>query len=184
MLIVNPKAGRGRAKKYIGLIKEYLDSKNIEQEIVYTGYPGHATQIARECESEIIYSLGGDGTLNEIINGTVNSKKIIVNIPAGSGNDFIRSITDIQDPFEIFKRSFTAGTRDIDSIKVNNRYCLNIASVGIDATVAHNANSLKKIPLLSGSLAYFLSILITLLRHRAYRLKIRIGSESFNKEVL
>ena len=184
MIILNPKAGRGRAKKYIDRIMEYLESINIEHEVAYTSYQGHATQIARECKSDIIYSLGGDGTLNEIINGTINTGKTVVNIPAGSGNDFVRSITDIQDPFDIFMKSFTVGTRDVDSIKINDRYCLNIASVGIDATVAHTANSLKKIPLLSGYLAYFLSILITLLKHRAYRLKIDIGTESFKKEVL
>jgi len=187
ILVINLQAGRGKASKYIGKIKSLLDCRKKKYDMVMTEYSGHAAVIAREysnTESRLIYSLGGDGTLNEITNGAVNTGSVVVNIPTGSGNDFIKSVTDLRDPMEIFERSFGAEERLIDTMKVNGRYCINIASVGLDASVAHMANKIKKIPLLSGSLAYYLSIFLTLIKHRSYKLKVTIDSRTVEKEFL
>ena len=64
--------------------------------IHYTKGKEDATEIVKQytnnLEETIIYSVGGDGTLNEVVNGIANSNKILGIIPAGSGNDFVRSI--------------------------------------------------------------------------------------------
>ena len=188
VLIVNPKAGRGKAARFVIKAQKILDSKGLQYKTEYTQYPGHATEIAREYvntnNNEIIFSFGGDGTLNEITNGMIGTEAVLVNIPTGSGNDFIRSVTKTHNPHDIFDRSIEAGSRYIDVMRVNGRYCTNIASVGLDATVAHNVSIFKKIPLMPGSLAYYLSILITLIKYSAYKLKVVIDGVEYKKEVL
>lgn len=188
VLIVNPKAGRGKAARFAQKAQKILDIKGMKYKIEYTQYPGHASEIARryvaQNNNEYVFSLGGDGTLNEITNGIVGTKAVLVNIPTGSGNDFIRSITDIHDPQEIFDRTLEAGHRYIDVMKVNGRYCTNIASVGLDATVAHNVTIFKKIPLMPGSLAYYLSILVTLVKYSSYNLKVIIDGVEYKKNLL
>jgi YegS/Rv2252/BmrU family lipid kinase len=187
VFIVNLKAGKGKAAKYIKKIKSYPEKGMDKFDVVYTEFPGHATEIAHrysKMDDMTLYSLGGDGTLNEVVNGSIGTNTVVIDIPTGSGNDFIKSITDIRDPFEIFKRSLSAQTKTIDTMRVNDRYCINIASVGLDATVAYNAKMLKKVPLISGSLAYFLSIFITLVKYKAYKLNLCIDSEEYKVESL
>lgn len=188
ILIVNLTAGKGAARKYIDSIKRFIGNKKEPYKVIYTEYPGHAEEIAREysLDSEnVIYSFGGDGTFNEVVNGVVNTDSVVVNIPTGSGNDFIKTVTDIGDPFEIFKRSFDSGSRSIDTMKINERYGINIASVGIDATVGYNAQKIKKIPFLSGSLVYLLSVFISLIKYKPYKLKMCFDdSQAYEKENL
>lgn len=96
VFIVNPKAGNGRSLKMINAIKEICKEEKLNYEIVYTTDKGDATNIARKNSSNIdetiIYSVGGDGTLNEVVNGIVGSNAVLGVIPGGTGNDFYKSI--------------------------------------------------------------------------------------------
>ena len=91
--------------KHIPEIKEYCESNGYPYEIVITEYPGHATEIARAHSSQDlrIYSVGGDGTLNEVLNGMAGSGCSLAAIPSGSGNDFIRSIVGKDIPDNIIR---------------------------------------------------------------------------------
>ena len=81
----------------------------------------------------ISYSGGGDGTLNEVLNGVVGTKNLLAVVPAGSGNDFYKTLSKIDEK-----------TPTIDIGKINNRYFINIVSIGIDAEVADNVSLMKK----------------------------------------
>ncbi len=137
VFIVNPKAGNGRSLKMINAIKEICKEEKLNYEIVYTTDKGDATNIARKNSSNIdetiIYSVGGDGTLNEVVNGIVGSNAVLGVIPGGTGNDFYKSIKQ--------------NGRMIDKADVglvNDRYFINVASLGLDARIAAKANDLKK----------------------------------------
>lgn len=101
----------------------------------YTEYPGEAKRIAKKYifSKNIIYSVGGDGTLNEVLNGVVGTKNLLAVVPAGSGNDFYKTLSKIDEK-----------TPTIDIGKINNRYFINIVSIGIDAEVADNVSLMKK----------------------------------------
>jgi YegS/Rv2252/BmrU family lipid kinase len=187
LLIVNPAAGKGRADRFLESFVNILKSAGLEYRIVYTEYPGHAVQIVKESLSEkglFIYSIGGDGTLNEVINGAVNTEAVVINIPAGSGNDFIKSVSDLRDPVEIFEKSLSSQIKVIDTMKINGRFCVNIASAGLDAVVAYNTNSFKKLPLVSGSAAYLLGIFKSLIKFNFYNLEINIDGNDYSRELL
>jgi len=162
--IVNPAAGHGKAKRMAEELKN--SQSDCESEILITSGAGDATEIARRysCGDNRVYSVGGDGTINEVINGSIGGESRVCIIPAGSGNDLIRSVDDI------------SGDCDIDVGSVNGRYFANIASIGFDADVAHNAKRFKKIPLLGG-LSYYISIFYTLIKKKPLKVTIDIEGE-------
>ena len=138
LFIVNPVAGKGGALRRIPEIKKYFGVNDQEYEIRVTEYPGHATEIAREysmAQTLRIYSVGGDGTLNETLNGMAGSKSSLGTIPSGSGNDFIRSIIGESIPENITKYTVEGNEMLIDYARINDKYFINIASLGFDAEV-------------------------------------------------
>lgn len=154
VFIVNPKSGSGEGILLSNMIKEICESKKYEYDIHYTKYPNHATEIAQlysnEKEPVIVYSIGGDGTLNEVVNGIVGSNNFLAVIPAGTGNDFVKSLKK--------------GIYSVDLGQVNDRYFINTASVGLDAQVCANLQGLRKLPIRPKD-RYLFSILYTFLTY-------------------
>ena len=135
IFIINPVSGAGRGEKIGKKIEHVAPELGLDYEIHYTTRGHEATEIAKKYKKEegIIYSVGGDGTLLEVLNGVVGSKNMLAVIPAGSGNDFYRSIEKREE------MSFP-----VDVGKVNDLYFLNCCSIGIDAEIGHNAGLMKE----------------------------------------
>jgi diacylglycerol kinase (ATP) len=187
LFIINPVAGRGRALKLLPSIKEIMDDIGEEYHIEITENPGHATDIARsytQRDNYRVYSVGGDGTLNEVMNGMVNSKSSLAVIPGGTGNDFIRSITSKSAVKSLLKQTICGSEKLIDIARVNGRYFINIASLGFDAEVVYSAKGFKKIPWISGQLAYLLGILKTLFINWFQKVTLEIDGRAFEKRIL
>ena len=96
--IINPRSRSGRGKQIWNNVKQQLDDLQITYEFFYTEHKSHATEITTHlCETiedhlEIVV-LGGDGTVNEVINGITDFSKVCLSyIPSGSSNDFARSL--------------------------------------------------------------------------------------------
>ena len=86
--IVNPIAGGGRAKEFIKKAEPILRAKGLPFTIGCTQYPRHAEELARQVDYNTyskVVSVGGDGTLNEVINGLDLERGVLGVIPAGSG---------------------------------------------------------------------------------------------------
>jgi YegS/Rv2252/BmrU family lipid kinase len=187
LFIVNPVAGKGGALRRIPEIKKYFGINDQEYEIRVTEYPGHATEIAREyCMAQTlrIYSVGGDGTLNETLNGMAGSKSSLGTIPSGSGNDFIRSIIGESIPENIIKYTVEGSEMLIDYARINDKYFINIASLGFDAEVAYQTCRFKKLPLISGSMAYVLGILATIAICKNHYMELRTDTEEYSGKAL
>ncbi|MBR6534028.1 MAG: hypothetical protein IKT65_00500 [Clostridia bacterium] len=146
--IINPAAGQGLAQKYAN---ESDDNR-------YTTAIGDAEKIAREIcdtvENAEITVYGGDGTLNEVVNGVIGSKyassAVISAYPAGTGNDFLRYSNENV-------------TVKCDTVKYNNnRHYVNILNIGFDCDVVIKTAEMKKKPFISGSVAYILSLVLRL----------------------
>lgn len=187
VFILNPVAGKGKTLKLIPAIKEYFASSKEDYIIEITKYPGHAAKIASDCSSEQpcrIYSVGGDGTLNEVLNGMAGSGSFLAVIPSGSGNDFIKNILQDNDLKNIIERTAKGNAKLIDVAKINDRYFINIASLGFDAQVAHKTGHFKKIPLISGKMAYILGILTTIMQRKTNILEICIDGACIKADTL
>ena len=171
---------------YIDKIKKYFEENEESYTIEITKYPGHATELVKSYCSQKeyrVYAVGGDGTLNEVLNGIIDTSSTLGVIPCGSGNDFIKSIVaEITD--DIFIRTLKGSERSIDLGKINDRYFLNISSVGFDSEVVYYTNKIKKIKFISGPTAYILGILRTLFTYRFINAQIDIDGIKYNKELL
>ena len=187
LFILNPLAGKGAALKLLPEIKNCCDAGCHEYTIETTKYPGHATEIASyysAMDDYRIYSVGGDGTLNEVLNGMAGSGSSLAVIPVGCGNDFIRSITGEQNMNNIVARTIEGIEKSVDLAKANGKYFINISSMGFDGLVNYNTINIKKIPYISGSVAYILGILVTLIKYKNYNLKISIDNETIETKSL
>lgn len=169
LFIINPKAGKGKSIDIISEIKEIFKDTSEQCVIEITKEPGHATDLVRNYvskENYRVYAVGGDGTLNEVLNGMVNSESCLGVIPSGSGNDFIRSIFEKYSSNNILRNTINGKIEVIDLAKIDGRYFINISSVGIDAEVVNNAKNIKRYPFISGKMAYILSVFITIFKYK------------------
>lgn len=170
LFIVNPVAGKGHTLRIIPEIEALMEKHSLPYKIEITEAPGHATVIAKEYIKEgrnlRIYAVGGDGTLNEVLQGVVGSDACLGIIPAGTGNDFIKSFCAIRDPVKLLPFLVHADPVPVDVCKMNDRYFLNIASAGFDADVVASTQRLKRLPLMKGKIAYIGGILLSLIRKK------------------
>jgi len=187
LFIINPASGKGKSIELIEKIKDKFHNSNEEYIIEITKYPEHAREIVREYvknQCYRVYAVGGDGTLNEVLNGIVGSNSSLGVIPVGSGNDFARTVYKSYDFDDILQGLISGKEKIIDIGKVNDRFFLNVSSVGIDAEVAKNAIKFKRMPMISGSFAYLLSIFMTLINYASCIMKISVDDKVIHEEIL
>lgn len=187
LFILNPIAGKGKTLKLIPDIHAYFRDSGKEYIIETTEYPGHATEIASRYSSREdfrIYSIGGDGTLNEVLNGMAGSGSSLAAIPAGSGNDFIKSIIGSRPLKDMIKSVVEGLERRIDLARVNDKYFINITSLGFDAQVVQKTLNFKKLPLISGKLAYMLGIITAVMRCENHYMEIAIDGNLIKTKAL
>ncbi|HNR66008.1 MAG TPA: acylglycerol kinase family protein, partial [Atribacterota bacterium] len=123
-LIINHTAGGGKPEKYISEILSYFDRLNFEYHVSWTPSSGSATALARQAAeqgADLIISVGGDGTINEIINGIIQSstQPALGIIPAGWANDFIKSTSIPRDILQACQIISRKKTRMIDVGLIN-----------------------------------------------------------------
>ena len=182
VIMANPISGRGKGKTNALIVQKLLKKYGIDSIIKVSNYEGELNEIAKKLSGispTRFYSIGGDGTLNEIASGIVNTSSDVVVLPCGTGNDFIKCVSDYFSLRKIILTSLDKKSTSFDIIKINNnRYCLNILNAGFDAMVAKNIKYFRWIPLLSGKAKYNLSIFFTLIKNRNYMLRIKTNSDT------
>jgi YegS/Rv2252/BmrU family lipid kinase len=140
LFILNPKAGSGLNNTITGSIKKSFDKEEFDAEIILTGFAGHATTLSREAAKnkfDIVAAAGGDGTINEVAQSLKDTGTALAIIPTGSGNGFARHFKiplNIEKAISIIKKGKTVS---VDSLLINEKFCLNIAGAGFDAHIAH-----------------------------------------------
>lgn len=185
LFIVNPVAGGGRAKNLISDINVFMQDKSIKYEIKLTEKPRDAIEITKEGVKdnyETIVAVGGDGTVNEVAIGILESAKGTLGIiPSGTGNDLARTL-DI--PFN-FKEAIDViirgNKKNIDIGFVNDNLFLNIASMGLDSEVVKNTEKIKiKI---KSKIAYTIGIINTLFKFKGKKIKLEIDDKLTHKDI-
>lgn len=180
IILVNPISGNKRGMKKAIIVQKLLKKYNINSQIFESHYEGELTNISKELSSKDkcrFYSIGGDGTLNEIVSGIIGTESEIVVLPCGTGNDFSRYINSYKSLRKIILSSINLKSSKFDIIKINkNRYCFNILNIGFDAMVAQNMNKFRWVPFISGTGKYNLAIVYTLFQNRNFKLRIRTNN--------
>ncbi|MDD5448361.1 MAG: diacylglycerol kinase family protein [Actinomycetota bacterium] len=155
LVVVNPGAGGGKAlQDGIWLLKS-LNRLGIKNEAFFTEHPGHAEKIVQRWTErvDVVVAVGGDGTINEAINGMMASPtpdKVFCAFPAGTADDYCHNMGiprgDRKKALEVI---LAGGEREIDLIRYNDRYAVVSVGVGFDAEVAYKALGSKKVRLLA-----------------------------------
>ena len=168
IFIVNPAAGKSdRTAEYRKMIEAAFAPRGLSYELLVSGAPGECRTLARQAaqsgEEVRLYACGGDGTLNEVVNGVVGyGNAAVTHFPGGSGNDTIK-IFDDPAAFTSIERLLDAEEARFDLIRCNDSYALNVLSIGFDARVGTDIARFKRLPLVSGKGAYILSIFSNML---------------------
>ena len=185
--IVNPVAGRGKAKHFAVRLRKFCDHASVPHEILTTEYPGHGTELAREAskKNDYVVAVGGDGTVNEVASGLVGTPATLAVLSEGSGNDFARLVnapSRIDHFFEkVFgsrKTQFDVGRSRITHAdgRQNERYFFNSLGLGFDAAVAKHV---AQISWLRGIPLYATALVQTLIGYRPHRF--RVESAAYTK---
>ena len=197
--IVNRAAGGGKTERDWPLIDQILKKQGILFEPHFTNRRLHASVIARnkikEGYSKIIV-VGGDGTMNEVINGVFAQKRINTTevmlgmISVGTGNDWARMFNipaDYEGAVQTIKQQKTfiqdAGLVNYrKNEKEWKRYFINIAGMGFGARVVERSNRMKDKGK-SSPFLYFYNIFYSLIRYRAQKAEIEIDGKIYDRTV-
>ena len=179
-IIINPSSTKGL--KLWKDVKKRLEESHIKYDSVITwqGHTAHAAKKAQEEGFKKIFIVGGDGTINEVINGLDLEDIILGIIPAGCGNDFAKmlGIKSIEDGISSILSGYI---KLVDVGFVNNRYFINSLGVGLDARIVYIADRLRNI---KNRVKYLVSALTTLLNFPAFNVKIESKDYKFSGHVL
>lgn len=157
LLIVNPCAGKGKINKYIPDICDNLEKQGYELEVIYTSKENDGYSIIKNYIRYIdtVIVCGGDGTLNEVINGVIDSnRKINVSfIPVGTTNDFARTVKMPINKLVLSKKLSKFKKQEVDIGRFNNKYFYYVAAFGAFSDISYITKQKDKNKL--GRIAYF-----------------------------
>lgn len=177
--IVNPAAGTGFSLKTMQKLEAILSARGIEYRICKTEAPGHATRLAAELAADgevtAVVSVGGDGTAGEVAAGLSGTGKPMGIIPAGTGNDFIKSAGIPNDPEKALELLLQGNPVPIDTGMVNDRFFLNVCGTGFDVTVLDYAESEKEKH--RGLTPYFLGLIKAIFHYQSVQLTVTADGE-------
>lgn len=186
-IILNTNANERKCERSWRLVAELLERRNIRYELHVTHQPGEGIKTARGlCESGIrhIVAAGGDGTLNEVVNGIFSAgidtrEAWLAVLPMGRGNDWARTHhypDSIEEVVEVW-RNGNFLQHDIGCVRTgvhdghpHSRYFINIAGFGFDADVIYNVTNDP--PKLFGLNVYVLTLLRTLFSHKPTHIRV------------
>jgi diacylglycerol kinase (ATP) len=165
---VNPASGNGATGKRWPELAHRASMLGLSGETLFSDRPGHLIELAGAAVdggAHLVVAVGGDGTLNEVVNGVAGRDVELATIPLGTGMDFVRTYgipTKFDDAVQV---ALNGATRTIDAGRVRyrtwsgedaERWFANVGSVGMSGAVAQRANGMSKA--LGGKLTFFYAL--------------------------
>ncbi|MFV0483013.1 MAG: diacylglycerol/lipid kinase family protein [Bacteroidales bacterium] len=134
--IINPRSGGAGG---VGQILRRLSNKYPRSRIVLSEYRGHISKMVEKNfdKVDVFVAIGGDGTINELASSLVNTGKLMGAIPLGSGNGFAKEFGFTRSIDNLMKSALKNSFVEVDVLKINDKYCINVAGNGIDSVVAN-----------------------------------------------
>ncbi len=147
LFIVNPISGIGRQKKIEALLESNIDHSLLDYTVRYTERIHHGTELAKDAVEQgcfdAIVTVGGDGSVNDVVSGMVGSNIALGIIPCGSGNGLARNLKIPLTPAHAIEILNHYKVAEIDTIYLNDRVIASIAGIGFDARVARRMKQTK-----------------------------------------
>jgi len=163
-----------------------MNETGVRYDVFETKYKEHATELAKNASGkgyDGIVSVGGDGTLLEIVQALHGTEETLGIIPAGTGNDFREAVRVPADPLEALDIILAGNKKRIDLGLINGRkYFLNVAGTGFDVDVLKNTNRVRRF--FTGGFAYYLGIVMSLLGYKNLKIRLTLDGETIEREIL
>lgn len=183
-LIYNPVSKKAKSAYALFLelgIKKLIDGGRNHVELVKTQAPLDATRLAREAVDlnfDMVVAIGGDGTLNEVINGVVGADIIVGLIPFGITNVFALEVGIPRDPFDAINVLLHGKPRRIDIGRANDRYFILMVGAGLDGVAVNNFPF--KLKWFLGKLSYLVTgMYYYLLKYKPARMEITVDGKKY-----
>ena len=183
-LILNPIAGRGRGERMKEQILARLKQSGCEHDISFTGQKGVGKLLAKQAAADgydIVIAAGGDGTVNEVVNGIAGSQSAIGVVPLGTGNDFAMMIGMPKDPLACLDRILQGRMQTVDLCRVNDRYFASSVGAGFDGECTYTAN--HRFKHLRGMIVYILSVFTTVFSYHPRHVRLTIDGTTREQEI-
>lgn len=172
LLIANPASQNGNgaamAEKAASILRSELGDEHLS--VAFTAEPKHASHLAASSEGfSTVITLGGDGAVHEVANGlmwrSASSRPALGVIPAGSGNDYAKSLGIPSNLEEACRKVLQYSPKPVDIGKVDGEYFVETLSFGLDAAIALDTMERRKKTGRKGALLYMESGINQLLNH-------------------
>jgi len=148
LFLVNPASGNSATGKRWPELRRRAAELGLTGDEVLSEYPGHLAEAARDAGDRLLVVVGGDGTMNEVVNGAAATNAEIAILPNGTGQDFGRTHAIPTGFDDAVRVALDGETRAIDIGRVvlggETRYFANVGSAGMSGSVARRANSMSK----------------------------------------
>ena len=159
--IVNPVACGGKCAGMFDEVRKYLEEHGMDYEFIKTEAPGLSAGLALgayERGERFLVSVGGDGTLSEIVSAIYDKSDVTLGLlPFGTGNDFARALAIPTEPRAAARVLLEGETRPVDAGLAGNKPFINVGGLGFDVDVVLNTERYKG--KLHGMLPYFLGVM-------------------------
>ena len=186
IFIVNPAAGKPETT---ARLERQIAGLSFPHEVFYTRGEGDAQaaaeRAARDGEPARLYACGGDGTLNEVVNGAAGHDFLAVtNVPMGTGNDFLKLFgSDYRSIFSNLEALAAGPQAAFDLMDCNGKLGLDVICAGVDARIAAGVHKYKRLKGVSGRWAYLLSLAEQVLVRGICRpMTVSMGAERWTQE--
>ncbi|HAQ07805.1 MAG TPA: sphingosine kinase [Bacillus bacterium] len=185
IIIVNPSSGKEKARDYAEKTENILSNQYSDIVTRLTESEGDAASFAREaCQEGVtaVIVMGGDGTVNEAINGISDQthRPRLGIVPLGTINDFARALDIPLEPYEAISILKTQSTKSVDIGKINDAYFANVLAVGALAEASYNVTAEQKTRF--GPLAYFMESAKSFLGTETIQLRVEHEKGSWEGE--
>lgn len=177
--IVNARIGSEKTARLTRAILE--DFTDIRHEIHMTEYGGHALALAQKAveeKSSLVVAVGGDGTVNEVLQAVAQSGVPLAIVPTGSGNGLARHCGIPLDIGEAVKLIRSGVTRAIDLGKANDTFFISNAGVGFDAWVCQRIRQTKS----RGLAMYIRHVVVNFFSYRPTLYTITADDKTFEEK--
>lgn len=183
VLIINPAARSGKSKESLPKIKSFFKRKGLKLEVQKTKKKTDGKNLAKKAAksgAKVVIAAGGDGTINEVVNGIAGTSSSLGIIPLGTANVFAMELNIPEDTIMACKHIIGREAKTIDIGNVNGHYFISWAGIGLHSHMIKDTEKAPRLKMALGALAYPITGLKTFFTYTPSRMSVNVDSKHYH----